>query len=99
LGADLTHRFSAAGFLIAAIRPVYAMIPMRNGPESFSADSPPFYDNKGAGDDVFPANNPTGRGNNHGFEGLTVTGGGNALYVLMQAALNQEGGTNKQTEW
>jgi hypothetical protein len=75
------------------------MIPMRNGPESFSADSPPFYDNQGAGDDVFPANDPTGRDNNHGFEGLTVTGGGNALFVLMQAALNQEGGTNKQTEW
>lgn len=84
--------------MIAAIRPADGMIPMRNGTESFSADSPPFYDNKGAGDDVYPADNPTGRDNNHGFEGLTVTGDGNTLYVLMQAALNQEGGTDKQTE-
>jgi hypothetical protein len=84
--------------MIAAIRPADAIIPMRNGTESFSADSPPFYNNKGAGDDVIPADNPTGRDNNHGFEGLTVTGDGNTLYVLMQAALNQEGGTNKQTE-
>jgi hypothetical protein len=74
------------------------MIPTRNGTEFFSADSPHFYDNKGADDDVFPADNPTGRDNNHGFEGLTVTGGDNTMCVLMKATLNQEGGTNKQTE-
>jgi hypothetical protein len=84
--------------MVAAIRPADVMIPMRNGTESFSADSPPYFDNKGAGDDVYPADNPTGRDNNHGFEGLTVTGDGNTLYALMQAALNQEGGTGKQTE-
>jgi hypothetical protein len=71
LGADLAHRLSAAGLLIAAIRLVDAIIPMRNVTEFFSADSPPFYDNKGADDDVFPADNPTGRDNNSGFEGLT----------------------------
>jgi hypothetical protein len=81
--------------MIAAIRLVDVM---RNGTEFFSADSPPFYDNKGAGDDVFQADNSTGCDNNHGFEGLTVTRGGNTLYVLMQAPLNQDGGTNKQTE-
>jgi hypothetical protein len=84
--------------MIATIRPADAMIPMRNGTESFSADSPTYYENKGAGDDVYPADNPTGRDNNHGFERLTVTGDGNTLYVLMQAALNQESGTDKQTE-
>jgi hypothetical protein len=84
--------------MIAAIRPADAMIPMRNGTESFSADSPPFYDNKGARDDVYLADNPTGRDKSLGFEGLTVTGDGNTLYVLMQAALNQPGGTDKQTK-
>ena len=91
------YRFNPAGLMIGAIRPPDAFIPMRNGTESFSADSPTFYGGTmGAGDDVIPANNPTGRDNNHGFEGLTIDG--NDLYVLLQAAANQEGGLNKQTE-
>lgn len=84
--------------MIAAIRPPDAIIPMRNGTESFSADSPTFYETMGAGDDVIPADNPTGRDNNHGFEGLTVTGDRNTLYTLLQAAANQEGGLASQTE-
>jgi hypothetical protein len=74
--------------MIAAIRPNDAIIPMRNGSESFSADCPTFYASEGAGDDVIPADNPTGRDNNHGFEGSTVTRDGNTLYVLLQAAAN-----------
>ncbi|KAF8858908.1 hypothetical protein BDZ45DRAFT_714291 [Acephala macrosclerotiorum] len=92
------YRFNPAGLMIGAIRPPDAIIPMRNGTKSFSADSPTFYASKGARDDVIPADNPTGRDNNHGFEGLTVTGDGNTLYVLLQGAANQEGGLNKQTE-
>lgn len=90
------YRFNPLGIMIGAIRPPDAIIPMRNGTESFSADSPTFYASKGAGDDVIPADNPTGRDNNHGFEGLTIDG--NNLYVLLQAAANQEGGLSKQTE-
>ncbi len=75
--------------MLTAIRPPEAIIPKRNGSDSFSADSPPHYINDGAGDDVNPANNPTGRDNNHGFEGLSVLG--NTLWVLLQAATNQEG--------
>jgi hypothetical protein len=52
--------------MTAAIRPVEAIIPKRNGTDSFSADSPAFYVNNGTGDDVSPADNPTGRDNNHG---------------------------------
>jgi hypothetical protein len=44
--------------MTAAIRPVYAFIPMRNGTESFSADFPTYYGNKGADDDAYPADNP-----------------------------------------
>jgi hypothetical protein len=83
--------------MINAIRPNDAIIPMRNGTESFSADSPPHYVNGGAGDDVYPPNNPTGRDNNQGFEGLTMTGDGNNLYFLLQSSANQEGGLAKQT--
>lgn len=90
------YHFNPAGVMIGAIRPPDAFIPTRNGTESFSADSPTFY--SGESDDVSPADGPTGRNNNHGFEGLTVTGDGKTLYVLLQAATNQEGGLEKQTE-
>jgi hypothetical protein len=90
------YRFNPIGIMIGAIRPPDAIIPMPNGTESFSADSPTYYASKGQGDDVYPADNPTGRDNNHGFEGLTVDG--NNLYFLLQAAANQEGGLSKQTE-
>lgn len=92
------YRFDCEGKMIGAIRPPDAIIPMRNGTESLSADSPPFYVNNGTGDDVSPADNPTGRDNNHGFEGLTISADGKTLYVLLQAAANQEGGLAKQTE-
>lgn len=82
--------------MIGAIRPPYAFIPMRNWTESFSTDSSTYYDSRGAGDDVYPPDNPTGRDNNHDFEGFTVDG--NNLYALVQAAANHEGGLNKQTE-
>lgn len=84
--------------MVSAIRPPEAFIPKRNDSDSFSADSPTFYASKGAGDDVYPPDNPTGRDNNHGFEGLTISGDGKTLYVLLQAAANQEGGLAKQTE-
>jgi len=71
---------------------------MRNGREYFSADSPTFYASKGEGDGVIPADNLTGRDNNHRFEGLTVAEGGRSLYVPLQAAANQEGGLDKMTE-
>lgn len=58
--------FDSNGTIISAIRPPEAIIPKRNGSDSFSADSPPAYEDDGSGDDVTPADNPTGRNNNHG---------------------------------
>lgn len=63
-----------------------------NNLKSFSADSP--YYGSTATDDVTPANPDTGRDNNHGFEGLTLSTDGQTLYVLLQAALVQDGGTS-----
>jgi hypothetical protein len=54
------YHFSRSGKMLQAIRPNDAIITMRNGSESFSADSPPHYINNGAGNDVSPADNPTG---------------------------------------
>lgn len=92
------YRFDTNGRMVTAIRPADAIIPMRNGTESFSADSPFHYNNNGTGDDVNPADGPSGRNNNHGFEGITISSDGQSLYFLLQAATNQEGGTTKQTE-
>ncbi|QSZ32983.1 hypothetical protein DSL72_002567 [Monilinia vaccinii-corymbosi] len=92
------YHYNSTGIMISAIRPPDAFIPMRNGSESFSANSPYNYPNQGVGDDVSPADNPTGRSNNHGFEGLSVSQDGKTLYALLQAANNQEGGLAKQTE-
>jgi hypothetical protein len=83
------YRFSPARVIIGAIRPPDAIIPIRNGTESFFADSPTFYASKGAGDDVIPATILL-----HGFVGFTIDG--NNLYFLLQVAANQEGGLNKQ---
>ncbi|EHL02844.1 hypothetical protein M7I_1107 [Glarea lozoyensis 74030] len=71
------YHFDSNGKMLAAIRPNDAIIPMRNGTESFSADA---------------ADNPTGRSNNRGFEGMAITGDGRNLYLLLQTAANQEGG-------
>ena len=83
------YHFDDKGKMIGAIRPPDAFIPLRNGSVSFSADSPPIYN-----EDLepVPEENPTGRNNNQGFEGLTTNPDGTKLYVLLQSATNQDGG-------
>jgi hypothetical protein len=57
---------------------------------SFSANSGPRYDPE----KVPQPGDPTqGRQNNQGFEGLTVSADGKTLYVLLQSAAWQEGGS------
>ncbi|WPG97818.1 Putative secreted protein ARB-04696-like protein [Acrodontium crateriforme] len=86
------YHFDKSGKMIGAIRPPDAIVPLRNNSESFSADSPPRYDPSLA---PIPADNPTGRDNNQGFEGLTVNPQGTKLYTLLQSATNQDGGLQK----
>ncbi|KAL9624748.1 MAG: hypothetical protein Q9160_001102 [Pyrenula sp. 1 TL-2023] len=89
------YKFAADGKMLEAIRPPDAIVPIRNGTESFSADSPPRYDPSRT---VTPADPSTGRDNNHGFEGLTADPSGRTLYALLQAATVQEGGLKGATE-
>lgn len=72
--------------MISAIRPPDAFIPLRRGNDSFSADSPPIYNQNLV---PKPEDNPTGRNNNQGFEALTTNPDRTKLYTVIQSALNQ----------
>ncbi|KAF2090557.1 3-phytase, partial [Saccharata proteae CBS 121410] len=88
------YKFSSTGVMLAAIRPPNAFIPRRNDSDSFSADSPPIYNQDY---EVDPSDPDSGRQNNQGFEGLTASPDGENLYFLIQSALEQEGGAKKST--
>jgi hypothetical protein len=86
------YRFSAEGRLVAAIRPPDAFIPKRKGRDHFSSNNP------AAGVSApQPPNPETGRQNNQGFEGLTLTPSGRFLVVALQSATRQDGGTASDT--
>lgn len=81
-------RFAADGKLLSAIRPPEALVGKRNGADSFSSNNSP------AGQPVpSPANPVTGRQNNQGLEGLSVSPDGRTLFALLQSATRQDGGT------
>src|SRR5215471_7402541 len=62
------YRFSPTGRLLAAIRPPQAFLPKRKGKDHFASNNP------GPGAKApEPPDPETGRANNQGFEGLTLT--------------------------
>ena len=81
------YRFSATGKMTAAIRPPDAFIPMRKGVQQFSSNNP----GPGAAKPE-PLNPETGRQNNQGFEGMSITPDGSHLVVVLQSATRQDGG-------
>ncbi len=82
------YRFASDGTLLGALRPPEALIPKRAGADSFSSNTP------GAGQPVPSPGNPvTGRQNNQGLEGLSLSPDGNTLFALLQSATRQDGGT------
>ena len=87
------YRFSPVGRMLAAIRPPEAFIPKRNGKDDFASNNP------GPGAPApQPPNPESGRQNNQGFEGLTVTPPrGKFLVTALQSATRQDGGTSPQT--
>src|SRR4029077_4088391 len=87
------YRFSTVARMLAALRPPDAFIPIRNGKEHFASNNP------GPGAPApQPPNPESGRQNNQGFEGLTLTPpGGKFLVTGLQSAARQDGGTSLQT--
>jgi hypothetical protein len=87
------YRFSPAGRMLAAIRPPEAFVPKRKGKDHFASNNP------GPGAQApEPPNPETGRQNNQGFEGLTLTPPrGRFLVVALQSATRQDGGGSPQT--
>ncbi|KAG6879231.1 hypothetical protein C0992_004292 [Termitomyces sp. T32_za158] len=76
------YRFSATGQLIQTIQPPKAILPLdKNGNLLFTSEDDP----------------KTGRGGNHGFEGLTLDRVNKVLYAMLQAATIQDGGDERDT--
>ncbi len=86
------YRFSAAGRMLAAIRPPEAFIPRRNGKDHFSSNNPA----AGAAPPE-PKDPEIGRQNNQGFEGVALTPDGRLLAATLQSATRQDGGTSLAT--
>lgn len=81
------HRFSSDGTLLSTLRPPEALIPKRSGEDSFASNTP------GVGQPApSPVDPTTGRQNNQGLEGLTLSPDGHTLYALLQSATRQDGG-------
>jgi hypothetical protein len=78
------YRYDAHGRMTGAVRPPDAFIPMRDGKENFSSNNPPLGTQYDSGD---PA---SGRQNNQGFEGMSVSPDGHTLFVVNQSALRQD---------
>src|SRR6516165_6227778 len=87
------YRFSPTGRLLAAIRPPEAFLPKRKGKDHFASNNP------GPGAQApDPPDPETGRANNQGFEGLTLTPpAGKFLVAALQSATRQDGGTSPET--
>ncbi|PPQ84110.1 hypothetical protein CVT24_002358 [Panaeolus cyanescens] len=76
------YRFTADGNLIQTIQPPPAFLPRdANGDLNFTSVNPP----------------TTGRNANQGFEGLTMDHDRQVLYVMLQSATIQDGGSSKST--
>ena len=85
------YRFSPAGRLLAAIRPPEAFLPKRKGKDHFASNNP-----GPGGRAPEPPEPETGRANNQGFEGLTLTPpGGKFLVAALQSATRQDGGRQR----
>lgn len=82
------YRFSASGEFLAAL-PVSASVrPLRNGVTDYSSN------NAAAGQPAPVPGNPSfGRQNNQGFEGLSLSPDGKTLFVGLQSATRQDGGS------
>ena len=86
------YHFAADGKMISATQPPKALLPMRKGEINFSSN------NVGEGGTVPDPKDPdTGRQNNQGLEGMSLTPDGKFLIAVLQSATRQDGGDKKST--
>jgi hypothetical protein len=82
------YRFSAGGQFIGALPVAPSVRPIRNGVTDYSSNNPT------VGQPAPVPGNPSfGRQNNQGFEGISLSPDGRTLYVMLQSAARQDGGT------
>ncbi|MBZ9812913.1 esterase-like activity of phytase family protein [Mesorhizobium sp. CA7] len=86
------YRFSAEGRLMSATQPPAALVPMRHGKPNFASDNP----GPGAAEPD-PKDPETGRQNNQGLEGMSMTPDGRFLIAVLQSAARQDGGDSGST--
>jgi hypothetical protein len=86
------YRFSAGGQFMGALPVAASVRPLRNGVTDYSSNNP------SSGQPApTPANPSYGRSNNQGFEGLSLSPDGRTLFVALQSAARQDGGTSPAT--
>ena len=86
------YRFSAGGQFMGALPVAASVRPLRNGVTDYSSNNPT------AGQPAPSPTNPSyGRSNNQGFEGLSLSPDGRTLFVALQSATRQDGGTSPAT--
>jgi hypothetical protein len=86
------YRFSAGGQFLGALPVAASVRPLRNGVTDYSSNNP------SAGQPAPSPANPTfGPANNQGFEGLSLSPDGRTLFVTLQSATRQDGGTSPAT--
>lgn len=80
------YRFDASGQMLGALPVAASVRPLRNGVTDYSSNNPT------TGQPAPSPTNPTsGRANNQGFEGLSVSPDGRTLFVALQSAARQDG--------
>jgi hypothetical protein len=86
------YRFSADGKMMSATQPPVAWLPMRHGAVNFASNNP------GPGETAPNPKDPdTGRQNNQGLEGMSMTPDGKFLIAVLQSATRQDGGDSGST--
>lgn len=84
------YEFDEKGQMLAAIKPVDALVPRDDaGDVSFNSGDPPINDS-----DIDEPTIKSGRAQNKGLEGMTVSPDGSTLFVMLQSATIQDGGNH-----
>jgi hypothetical protein len=86
------YRFGADGKLLSTTQPPKALLPMRKDALNFSSNN---VDADGKKPD--PKDPDTGRQNNQGLEGLSMTPDGKFAIAVLQSAARQDGGDSSST--